>query len=112
MMPNQSESEYRGWKIKIREVDNRPSIQVWKPGQDPRKGGDVVVPFIVHAVSRADARVAAPPGRGEVDRSMGSAAPGGDAMTQVARRASLVVLLLLASVGTASAECAWVFVGG
>jgi hypothetical protein len=59
MMPNQSESEYRGWKIKISEVDNRPSIQVWKPGQDPRKGGDVVVPFIVHAVSRADAHVAA-----------------------------------------------------
>ena len=29
-------------------------------------------------------------------------------MTQVARRASLVALLLLASVGTASAECAWV----
>jgi hypothetical protein len=28
-------------------------------------------------------------------------------MTQVARRASLVVLLLLASVGTVSAECAW-----
>jgi hypothetical protein len=28
-------------------------------------------------------------------------------MTQVARRASLVALLLLASVGTASAECAW-----
>jgi hypothetical protein len=25
MMPNQSESEYRGWKIKISEVDNRPS---------------------------------------------------------------------------------------
>jgi hypothetical protein len=62
MMPNQSESEYRGWKIKISEVDNRPSplIQVWKPGQDPREGGgDVVVPFIVHAVSRADAHVAA-----------------------------------------------------
>jgi len=61
-MPNQSESEYRGWKIKISEVDNRPSplIQVWKPGQDPREGGgDVVVPFIVHAVSRADAHVAA-----------------------------------------------------
>jgi hypothetical protein len=62
MMPHQSESEYRGWKIKISEVDNRPSplIQVWKPGQDPREGGgDVVVPFIVHAVSRADAHVAA-----------------------------------------------------
>ena len=61
-MPNQSESEYRGWKIKISEVDNRPSplIQVWKPGQDPREGGgDIVVPFIVHAVSRADAHVAA-----------------------------------------------------
>ena len=29
-------------------------------------------------------------------------------MTQLARRASLVVVLLLASVGTASAECAWV----
>ena len=61
-MPNQSESEYRGWKIKISEVDNRPSplIQVWKPGQDRREGGgDVVVPFIVHAVSRADAHVAA-----------------------------------------------------
>jgi hypothetical protein len=61
MMPNQSVSEYRGWKIKISEVDNGPSplIQVWKPGQDPREGGDVVVPFIVHAVSRADAHVAA-----------------------------------------------------
>jgi hypothetical protein len=29
-------------------------------------------------------------------------------MMQLARRASLVVVLLLASVGTASAECAWV----
>jgi hypothetical protein len=29
-------------------------------------------------------------------------------MKQLARRASLVVVLLLASVGTASAECAWV----
>ena len=29
-------------------------------------------------------------------------------MTQLARRASLVVVLLLASVATASAECAWV----
>jgi hypothetical protein len=29
-------------------------------------------------------------------------------MMQLARRASLVVMLLLASVGTASAECAWV----
>lgn len=28
-------------------------------------------------------------------------------MKQLARRASLVVVLLLASVGTASAECAW-----
>ena len=36
-------------------------------------------------------------------------------MKQLARRASLVVVLLLASVGTASAECAWVLwnaVGG
>lgn len=34
-------------------------------------------------------------------------------MMQLARSASLVVvLLLLASLGTASAECAWVFVGG
>jgi hypothetical protein len=33
---------------------------------------------------------------------------GGQAMMQLACRASLVVLLLLASVGTASAECAWV----
>ena len=29
-------------------------------------------------------------------------------MMQLARRASLVVVLLLASLGTASAECAWV----
>ena len=29
-------------------------------------------------------------------------------MRQAARRASLVVVMLLASVGTASAECAWV----
>jgi hypothetical protein len=28
-------------------------------------------------------------------------------MMQLARRTSLVVLLLLASLGTASAECAW-----
>jgi hypothetical protein len=33
---------------------------------------------------------------------------GGETMKQLARRASLVVVLLLASVGTASAECAWV----
>jgi len=32
-------------------------------------------------------------------------------MKQLARRASLVVVLLLASVGTASAECAWVLWG-
>jgi hypothetical protein len=30
----------------------------------------------------------------------------------LARRASLVVLLLLASLGTASAECAWVSADG
>jgi hypothetical protein len=32
---------------------------------------------------------------------------GGQAMMQLARRASLVVVLLLASVATATAECAW-----
>lgn len=32
-------------------------------------------------------------------------------MKQLARRASLVVVLLLTSVGTASAECAWVLWG-
>jgi len=43
----------------------------------------------------------------EEDRSGGSW--GGQAMMHLARRASLaVVLLLLASIGTASAECAWV----
>jgi hypothetical protein len=33
---------------------------------------------------------------------------GGETMKQLARRASLVVVLLLTSVGTGSAECAWV----
>jgi hypothetical protein len=33
---------------------------------------------------------------------------GGETMMQLARRAVLVVVVLLASLGTASAECAWV----
>ncbi len=40
-MPGQIEHEYRGWKIKITDktVDTECSarIQVWKPGQDPRR---------------------------------------------------------------------------
>jgi hypothetical protein len=58
---------------------------------------------------RADEAVAE--GRAEgVDRRGGWLAPaalrGGQTMMQLARRTSLAVVLLLASVGTASAECA------
>jgi hypothetical protein len=60
-MLNKSEHEYRGWKIKVSRVDamSSPLVQVCRPGQDPREGGDIVVPFFKSAASWLDAEAAA-----------------------------------------------------
>ena len=63
-MPSKSEQAYRGWKVRITEktrLDSRSSatVEVWKPGHDPRSHAGVVVPFLKRAASWTDAEAAA-----------------------------------------------------
>ena len=62
-MSAKCEHEYRGWKIRITGnkvgIGSSAMIEVWKPGDDPRRHPSVVVPFHQRVPSEAEAQAVA-----------------------------------------------------